>query len=415
MEKRLYQWFYKQRTGYEYKDPNASNDIEGQDAPEPTNSVSYRNLREEARKIADELGISSEEFLISDKWIFGFCKRHHLGTRRYTHRGQADKRSMKESATAVIKHLEDLPVHTGGFDQDKIFNMDETPCFFDMAGDSTIHFKGEKNVDGVDTGHRKSRFTTVIAASASGRMLKALIILKGLKKTPELKLPKNIIVTVAPKGSMNSELMQSWLKSCFSSRGPYFAQTKSLLLMDSYGSHRKPEVINTLKSKYNTTTVFIPPKTTHILQPMDVAVNSPFKAALRGCWENWFRNGEKVYTAKGYRKRPSYQEIVDMVSISLDAIKEETIKKAFRCCGIAEKGQVVPLSELNSRLRGIVSFFNKGIVENPQLDPFQGLEEEDDDDGDESDGEEVVEVEQDAELESAGSEEDELEECEEDS
>ena len=39
------------------------------------------------------------------------------------------------------------------------YNMDEMACYFDMALDQTLHFKGNKNVDAIDTGHRKLRFT----------------------------------------------------------------------------------------------------------------------------------------------------------------------------------------------------------------------------------------------------------------
>ena len=37
------------------------------------------------------------------------------------------------------------------------YNMDEMACYFDMALDQTLHFKGNKNVDAIDTGHRKLR------------------------------------------------------------------------------------------------------------------------------------------------------------------------------------------------------------------------------------------------------------------
>ncbi len=63
--------------------------------------------------------------------------------------------------------------------------MDETPCYFDMASDKTLHFKGDKNVEGVDTGNQKSRFTVVLCSSASGFFVKSMIIFKGLKKVPK--------------------------------------------------------------------------------------------------------------------------------------------------------------------------------------------------------------------------------------
>ncbi len=96
------------------------------------------------------------------------------------------------------------------------------------------------------------------------------------------------------------------------------------------------------------------------------------------------------YTPKGYRKRPSYQAVIDMVSLSLDSLKEEVIQKAFKCSGIEEKGIKVPMAELNHNLRAVLAFLEEGIAEAPATDNFfQGLEEEAEEDGEE---EEVIEV-----------------------
>ena len=62
----------------------------------------------------------------------------------------------------------------------QIYNMDEMPCCFDMASDQTSHFKGNKYVDGIDTGHRKLCFTVTLCCCADGQMVKSLIVLKGL-------------------------------------------------------------------------------------------------------------------------------------------------------------------------------------------------------------------------------------------
>ena len=58
----------------------------------------------------------------------------------------------------------------------QIYNMDETPCHFDMASDQTLHFKGDKNVDGIDTGHRKLRFTVTLCCCVDGRMVKSVLL-----------------------------------------------------------------------------------------------------------------------------------------------------------------------------------------------------------------------------------------------
>ena len=124
---------------------------------------------------------------------------------------------------------------TVGYNLMQIYNMDETPCYFDMVLDQTIHFKGDKNVDGIDTGHRKSRFTVTLCCCADGRMVKTLIVFKGLKNVPKLNLPAYVEVTVSMGSFMNTCLMLKWIRSCFTQRGPFLARTLSILYIDSYG------------------------------------------------------------------------------------------------------------------------------------------------------------------------------------
>jgi len=88
--------------------------------------------------------------------------------------------------------------------------------------------------------------------------------------------------------------------------------------MDSYGCHLKDEVKSELKKTCNTELLPIPPKTTSYLQPLDVSINFPFKTALRAAWSDWFETGPKEYTEKGYRKRPSYQNLVEFVAQLLE-------------------------------------------------------------------------------------------------
>ncbi len=79
----------------------------------------------------------------------------------------------------------------------------------------------------------------------------------------------------------------------------------------------------------------------------------------------------------------------------MDAINQDSIRKAFRCCGIAENGEKVPENELNSRLQAflVLSADAKGIIPVFDQDPFQGVEAEVDDDEDLSENEEVLELE----------------------
>ena len=47
-----------------------------------------------------------------------------------------------------------------------IFNMDETPVWFDMARNFTINQKGDKTVHIRGTGNEKNHFTVVLTCAA---------------------------------------------------------------------------------------------------------------------------------------------------------------------------------------------------------------------------------------------------------
>ena len=65
--------------------------------------------------------------------------------------------------------------------------MDETPCYFDQASQTTVAPIGSKSVSISTSGYEKLRFTTVLSCAASGVKHKPMIIFKNLKNVPTLK------------------------------------------------------------------------------------------------------------------------------------------------------------------------------------------------------------------------------------
>lgn len=260
--------------------------------------VTYASFRKQAQLIAKSLNIDQLKF--STSWIRGVCKRNKISNRRITHKTQADNcNDLLELKRIVDPYLQNVQYKSRDYDPKNILNMDETPCYFDMLGDSTLHFKGAKSVEGLTTGHSKSRFTVVLCTTMSGIYLRTTVIFKGLKKIPKINCPKNIYLAVSPGGTMNTPLMKLWANECLKRRNGLFSNQKSLLLMDSFGSHTAQEITAYIDEECKTEVILLPPKTTSFLQPLDVSVNHPFKVALRKEWNEWMDSTPPEYTKSG--------------------------------------------------------------------------------------------------------------------
>ena len=294
---------------------------------------------------------------------------------------QADNKDPAERKEIVRSHLSGVEQLTQNLNATHIFNMDETPVYIDMVSNCTLDFKGNKNVDGVTTGHEKCRFTVALTISAAGNFLKTYVIFKGLKNVPKCNVPPSMVINVSKGGSMKEELMLDYCRRVLRARGSFLCTEESMLMLDTHASHTNDSVKKELHS-LNIKHKYIPPKTTSYLQPLDVSVNSPFKSVMRNEWNKWYEEGPKEFTPKGYRKRPSYDCLLVMVSNAVNSIKPEVIIRSFEACGVAPMGQKVPIEHLNGRLKGVLGY-KEGIEElqsdsessgeddNEELDIFQ--------------------------------------------
>lgn len=129
--------------------------------------------------------------------------------------------------------------------------MNETPCYSDMCllYNRTVHFKGDKTIDGLGTGHSQNRFTVLLCLATDGKIIRTMIISIGMKKIPRVLVLNNVEVTVSDGGLIDIKLMKHWMTSCFARRKGPFNKNKSQLLMESFVSHLKPEVVGLLQSK----------------------------------------------------------------------------------------------------------------------------------------------------------------------
>ena len=101
-----------------------------------------------------------------------------------------------------------------------------------------------------------------------------------------------------------------------------------LVTWDNFAAH-STEAVKELCTKEKLHVLELPPNCTPFIQPLDVAVNRPFKAALKKSFHSWtVDNIGKVPQTKVGRN--------EIYKWSRDAWKDmspETIQRSFVCCG----------------------------------------------------------------------------------
>ncbi|CAI7860230.1 unnamed protein product [Closterium sp. NIES-53] len=177
----------------------------------------------------------------------------------------------------------------------------ETPLWLEMPSERTVEEVGSRSVPVRSGGYQKERVTVMLACTASGEKLKPWVFFKR-KTVPKGDFPSDIHVGVHPNGWMDADGVIEWLDGAVKPYiNPKFGvrPRKALLVLDSYRGHLTQEV----KKKFgelNLVPAVIPAGCTSEIQPLDIAVNRSFKAAVRQLYQEWFeREGVDTLTKKG--------------------------------------------------------------------------------------------------------------------
>ena len=125
--------------------------------------------------------LSLKNFNTQLKWVYRFIKRNVLSIRRISHIGQTLSESKEtifnKFKNEIIKKRKQMSIL---YDEDyRVVNMDETSIFLEMAFNTTIDFKGNKNIEIDSYGREQYRITVILAIAGDGTKLSPMIILKG--------------------------------------------------------------------------------------------------------------------------------------------------------------------------------------------------------------------------------------------
>ena len=180
-----------------------------------------------------------------------------------------------------------------GRHQNFILNMDQMPVPFTYNNSrKTIEVVGRRTVHVRKSTNDTKRATFAMMVTASGKILKPLIIFKGARngRIVQREFPNydhDMIYLCQANAWMDKDAMLVWvdqaLRTHIESAPPGILP---ILFLDSYRCHMMASVVSKIQD-LGAEVEHIPGGCTALCQPVDIGVNKPFKNTLRDQWEEW--------------------------------------------------------------------------------------------------------------------------------
>ena len=257
--------------------------------------------------------------------------RNRLTLRKITHRGQKILDEILEEARDFQISFERRCI-THGYSLDSIWNMDETPVYFEPTQATTIDVVGRKHVPAKSTGKESTRATAALTVSASGEKLAPFLIFKAQHKktvwrevTHKSVYPHDVECSTQSSAWMDKELMLEWIERFWK---PYTMRHNrpTLLLLDKFSAHMCSSVVSALND-LQTEVEFLPPGCTCAVQPVDVGINKPLKDANRRKWRQFMFN---CYEQSETVQCPSRLTVANWISENWNEISIDTIRNSWK-------------------------------------------------------------------------------------
>jgi DDE superfamily endonuclease len=170
-------------------------------------------------------------------------------------------------------------------------NFDETPIPFEYIDKKTYNIQGAKTISAKTdrSGWDKRQATLVLYIFADGvPRIQPKLIFHGKATNEGGKIEereshlyhKGVTIHFNSTAYNNEELTMQWIDSELIPNLKPTAQDEVLLALDVAAFHKTPAILQKLRDNH-IITALVPPGCTGLLQPLDTAVNKPFKELLR--------------------------------------------------------------------------------------------------------------------------------------
>jgi hypothetical protein len=234
-----------------------------------------------------------------------------------------------------------------GIDDADLYNFDETGFMMGVITPSMVVTRAERSgrPKTIQPGNRE--WATVIQGiNAEGWCIPPFIVVKGAYHLSnwysECNLPPGWVIKPTENGWTNNETGLEWIQhfdkhTAYRKKGVY-----RMLVIDGHASHRSAGFDQFCKEK-NIITIFMPPHSSHLLQPLDVGCFSPLKRAYSRQIEELVKSHVNHVTKLEF--------FIAFKAAFFACMGEANVKAGFRASGLVPMDPEIVLSKLDVKIR----------------------------------------------------------------
>ena len=208
-----------------------------------------------------------------------------------------------------------------------ILNWDQTDIRIVPSSTWTMDREGVSHIETVRA-KDKCLITAVLCCTLLGDFLPVQLIYKGKTSQchPRFQFPPGWHVTHAPKRWYSEQTMIEYIHNIIFTYVQLVRELKqddnalALVIMDNFKGQVTSGIHNLLEEN-NIFVALLPPNTTDLLQPLDLAVNKPAKSYLRQQFQDWY--AKQISDQLG---QDMANAVLEPVDLSLPLMKEPGAK-----------------------------------------------------------------------------------------
>ncbi|CAI6374178.1 unnamed protein product [Macrosiphum euphorbiae] len=249
--------------------------------------IDKTDLRHIVKSYLDRIGRKVSVFknnLPGLSWTANFIKRHkNLSIRLASNIKRTRAAIDKEILENYILNLKET---LSGVLPENVYNYDETNLTDNPGQKKVLVKRGSKYPERI-CNTSKVAISLMMCGNAKGEILPPYVVYKakGLWEPWTQNGPKNCRYNTSPSGWFDANIFQDWFEKTLL-RHLKKNPGKKVVIGDNLSSHLSSYIIDICK-KENIYFVCLPPNSTHLTQPLDVAFFHPMKVDWRKILSEW--------------------------------------------------------------------------------------------------------------------------------